>query len=228
MKKNILFLIYLLIFSDCNAFCAYVTADVLNVRSDAGIDAGIIDKIKNKQYVKIIRSQGDWVYISWYSNDAKSQKNGWVSKKYLSAGYPSSASSLYPSKYSSSSGVNNSYADINDSDILKINDYRLKCNESLYNGGFDGCTLEIDVYYYGDVKKSSIGNTIYCEAGLDYYSVGEYNYGYNQTERISGDSYVYKNQFGTSTIYIKHNFYTLSSKVIRASVRNISCEVKKY
>ena len=117
------------------------------------------------------------------------------------------------------SGVTIAYAP-----SLKIRDTDLDCDEDLFDGGYDSCTLSIDLRIDDYSYSSQYDNYTYkveCEATYNYFdaetSWSKQNYESNYI-RIYGTN-------RTKTLEIETDFSPFE-KVYKVNVSNLSCRVK--
>lgn len=117
------------------------------------------------------------------------------------------------------SGVTIAYAP-----SLKIRDTDLDCDEDLFDGGYDSCTLSIDLRIDDYSYSSQYDNYTYkveCEATFNYFdaetSWSKQNYESNYI-RIYGTN-------RTKTLEIETDFSPFE-KVYKVNVSNLSCRVK--
>lgn len=107
---------------------------------------------------------------------------------------------------------------------LKIRDTDLDCDEDLFDGGYDSCTLSIDLRIDDYSYSSQYDNYTYkveCEATFNYLdaetSWSKQNYESDYI-RIYGTN-------RTKTLEIETDFSSFE-KVYKVNVSNLSCRVK--
>lgn len=107
---------------------------------------------------------------------------------------------------------------------LKIRDTRLDCDEDFYYGGYDSCTLSVDLRIVDYSYSSQYDNYTYkveCEATFNYLdaetSWSKQNYESDYI-RIYGTN-------RTKTLEIETDFSSFE-KVYKVNVSNLSCRVK--
>ncbi|NVO74751.1 SH3 domain-containing protein [Photobacterium damselae subsp. damselae] len=61
----------------------YVSADVLNIRSEPTIKAAVIGQLQFSSVVRVIDKQKKWTFIEWQSDESDSLIRGWVFTRYL-------------------------------------------------------------------------------------------------------------------------------------------------
>lgn len=184
---------------------AFVSGDQVHVRAGPGTDQEISDTLVEGTPVIVMQVDGDWALVRYLvAGGADTWKTGWMIARLLQVTGGSTGDGTYDNGYGATFR-------------LTVDDADMDCWES-YRGGYDSCTVEIDVRVSSNFNGANEPTVNYsCEVDLDTEDARQLPG--SESEDESGTIY---GRDGYDTLDVEFSFYDGKRRV---SLADVTCRI---